>query len=121
MKNLIFFFLLILSACQNNKTNATEQAIIPKDVMIDMLVDFAILDASVENDNLKSNKAIYQKKLSYYVGVFEAYQYTEEDFHQSYEIYSNDLIEFDLMYDQVLEKLSIKEAELNLKIYEQNS
>ena len=35
--------------------------------MIDMLVDFAILDASVENDNLKSNKAVYQKKLSYYV------------------------------------------------------
>lgn len=113
MKKLFFFLFVILLSCQSTDSNEIEQAIIPKDVIINMIVDFALIDASVESDMLKSNKEIYQKKLSYYSCVFEAYNYTEDDFKQSYIIYSNDLIEFDLMYDQVLEKLSIKEVELN--------
>jgi len=113
MKNLMFFLLLILFACQNKETTTIEQAIIPEDVMIDMIVDFSLLDVSVEKDRLKSNKEIYKKKLSYYKVVFDKFNYTEEDFIQSYQIYSEDLVEFDKMYDQVLEKLSIIEAELN--------
>lgn len=113
MKKLIFFLILIISACQNKETEVVEQAIIPKDVIIDMIVEFALIDASVESDMLKGNKEIYKKKLSYYDCVFDNYGYSEKDFKESYIIYSNDLIAFELMYDQVLEKISIKEAELN--------
>lgn len=113
MKNLFFFLLLVLSACQFKESEQNEQAVIPKDVMIDMIVDFALIDASVESDMLKDNKQIYQKKLGYYECVFEEYQFTEKEFKESYLIYSNNLTEFDLMYDEVLEKLSIKEVELN--------
>ena len=81
--------------------------------MIQIMVDLAVSDAMVENELLGTNQLIYQKKLGFYEDIFGKYGYCSEEVAQSFEIYSQDLLELDAMYDVVLEELSKQEIELN--------
>jgi len=112
MKNVVFFFLsIVLFAC-NNTADVLKTLKIPEEEMISIMVDLAISDATVEHELLPTNQLIYQKKLTFYKGIFEKYGYTYEEFEESYIIYSEDLVHLSAMHDKVLEELSKKEIEL---------
>lgn len=80
--------------------------------MILIIADLATADAMIELEALPTNKIIYQKKMSFYKSIFEKHQISQEEFEQSFIVYSSDLIAFDLMYDKVLEELSLRELNL---------
>ena len=112
MKNIVFFFLFIVLFACSNHDDILKTAKIPEDEMISIMVDLAISDAKVEHELLPTNQLIYQKKLTFYKGIFKKYGYTYVEFEEAYKLYSKDLVHLSAMYDKVLEELSKKEIEL---------
>jgi hypothetical protein len=113
MYKLIIFFLLFAISCESGETKRIETPPIPKDEMIQIMVDLAISAAMVENELLGTNPLIYQKKLGFYDDIFGKYGYSSEEVTLSFELYSENLLELDAMYDVVIEELSKQEIELN--------
>lgn len=111
MKKLAFFFLVFFVACTAQQEEV-QIPLIPEDQMILLIADLATADAMVELEALPTNKIIYQKKMSFYKGIFEKHEVSQEEFEQSFLVYSRDLVAFDLMYDKVLEELSLRELNL---------
>lgn len=113
MYKLIIFFLVLSLSCESGKQERAENPSVPKEVMIEIMVDLSISAALVENELLGSNQLIYQKKLGFYDDIFKKYGFTSDQVATSFKIYSEDLVALDAMYDVVLEKLSKQEIELN--------
>ena len=79
IKYFIFLTFFIMVSCQNN----TEQGVIPKDKMVDILIDMHIYEEAIselpyEKDTLKS--LFKMKELE----IFESYSVTEEMYRKSY-------------------------------------
>lgn len=109
----MIFFILLPFSCSSGFEKNIDAPGISRDEMISILVDLSISAAMVESELLGTNPLIYQKKLGFYEDVFEKHCFTQEEVIRSFEIYSQDLKALDLMYDEVLEKLSKQEIELN--------
>ena len=102
IKYFIFLTFFIMVSCQNN----TEQGVIPKDKMVDILIDMhiyeeAINELSYEKDTLKS--LFKMKELE----IFESYSVTEEMYRKSYSYYFFNPKELDNIYQVVIDSLSV--------------
>ena len=89
-------------SCQNN----TEQAVISKDKMVDILIDMHISEEAIselpyEKDTLKS--LFKMKELE----IFESYSVTEEMYRRSYSHYFFNPKELDNIYQVVIDSLSV--------------
>ena len=89
-------------SCQNN----TEQGIIPKDKMVDILIDMhisekAISELSYEKDTLK---ALFKMKE---LEIFDKHLVTEEMYRRSYSHYFFNPKELDNIYQVVIDSLSL--------------
>ena len=102
IKYFIFLTFFIMVSCQDN----TEQGIIPKDKMVDILIDMHIYEEAIselpyEKDTLK---AIFKMKES---EIFESYSVTEEIYRRSYSHYFFNPKELDNIYQVVIDSLSV--------------
>ena len=102
IKYFIFLTFFIMVSCQNN----TEQGVIPKDKMVDMLIDMHIYEEAInelpyEKDTLKS--LFKMKELE----IFESYSVTEEMYRKSYSHYFFNPKELDNIYQVVIDSLSV--------------
>ena len=89
-------------SCQNN----TEQGIIPKDQMVDILIDIhiyeeAIGELSYEKDTLK---ALFKMKE---LEIFNKHLVTEEMYRRSYSHYFFFFFELDNIYQVVIDSLNL--------------
>ncbi len=119
MRKLLVIFIVFLSfnACNRNKT---PDYVIPKEKLIDILVDIHIMDGLLTINDVR--KTLLQKdSLNYYDALFYNYNYTRADFDTSIFYYSMNINEYDKIYEEVLNKLSEMEAELKEKISNKDS
>ena len=91
-----------MASCQNN----TEQDIIPKHKMVDILIDMHISEEAIselpyEKDTLK---ALFKMKE---FEIFESYSVTEEIYRRSYSHYFFNPKELDNIYQVVIDSLSV--------------
>jgi len=119
MKHVIYFFVLffIIISC-NKKTNIPEN-IIPKNKIVSILVDMHLADATLNIMLLRQTKINYKPE-DYYYTVLKKHNTDKQTFDRSIKYYSQDLVEYDKIYDEVLKQLSIIEGNLSKKEIKSN-
>jgi len=108
MRKLVIILISISSliACSSQKT---PEYVIPKDKMIDIIVDIHMTDAmmtlvQVRKDIMKEYSSnVYDK-------IFTQYGYSRQDFDTSIYYYSFNINQYDEIYKEVLSVLSEREA-----------
>lgn len=108
---LILFFLLaniLFVTCKRHQSVVSEE-IIPKDSLINIIVDLHLADAILLNPITQSKISdISSNRL--YKTVLDKYGITKERFNNSINFFAETPIVLDSIYDKVIEKLSIIES-----------
>lgn len=105
---LLFLAIILFISC-NRKQGVVSAEIIPKDSLINIIVDLHLADAILIN-------SVTQSKISdissnhLYKSVLNKYEITKERFDSSIIFYSENPIVLDSIYDKVIEKLSMIES-----------
>ncbi len=123
IKNWLCTLLLLASlcftvACNNEapvNTAAFEAATIDEETMINVLIDIHLAEAVVQEGRFKKNAADLKDIRSYYDDVFEIYKITPEQFTEAFKHYSNQPEKFDKMYEELIDRMSKIETELQAK------
>lgn len=97
---LMFFF----SGCSNN--NSVPQNILPEDTMIQIIVDMHIADAILIEPSVQQKQLVISNK-KFYTSVLTKHHLTKEEFQNNIDFYSDDPEKFDLIYERVIEELTI--------------
>jgi len=106
MKKLVVVcFGILFFSCGEPELKHVPDDIIPKNHMIDLLVDIHLSDAIIATKKFQTNKHEYQIE-GYYAYLYEKHGYTRQEIDSSIAFYSRYPAEYSKMYDQVLEKLS---------------
>lgn len=110
MKKIVFLLIVVLlSSCI--KKFKTPDYVIPHDKMINIIIDLHITDGLLTVNNVRRNLA--KDSIRYYNAIFSNYGYTRSDFDTSIYYYSENIDEYDKIYEEVLNRLN--EMETNLK------
>jgi hypothetical protein len=108
MRNLAIILAAIsfLTACNFQKT---PEYVIPKDKMIDIIVDIHMTDAMITIADVR--KGIMEEySNNVYDQIFAQYGYSRNDFDTSVYYYSFNINQYDEIYKEVLNVLSEREA-----------
>ncbi len=111
-KTLILLIVFSLFSCKNNKE--TPDYVIPFDDMVDIIVEIHITDGLLTSNKIRKQLAI-QDSTNFYNTIFENHNYTREDFDTSLYYYSKNINQYDLIYDEVLNKLSEIQSNIIVK------
>lgn len=106
MKKLIIFFLL-LSACV--REDQPPQSVLPKNKMVDILVDIHIAEAKANRIQLRSYDSIqaYYKKLE--ADVYKKHQVDSVTYRKSFRYYMDHIKQMDEIYAAVVDSLNVRE------------
>jgi len=85
--------------------------LIPRDVMIDVLVDFHLYDAVLQSSTKRGDENKDYKKYFLYTSIVEKYNITREQFENSILYYQQDIEVMDAIYAEVITKLSKMKSE----------
>jgi len=99
----------VIGSCENLPSKAGAN-IIQRDTMIEIMTDVQIFESTKQILKGKENGDFEIYKA--YKWVFEQYGVTERSFKESIDYYSSDPREFELMYDEVIIRISEKQAEM---------
>lgn len=99
----IFFGGIILMACNTNKV---PDKVIPKDKMVNVLVDMHIADAVLSK--VRNQDTMLMMASSKYYYIFKKYSIDSAKFTNSLKYYYFELDEFNELYKQVLDTLTAK-------------
>lgn len=106
---LTFIFLVVLLFSCKQKQVGLPDGIIPKDSLINIVVDLHLADAILLNPNVQSKISdISSNRL--YRTVLEKYSISRERFDKSINYYAETPVILDSIYDKVIEKLSLIES-----------
>lgn len=110
----VFFLCLsfFLFSC-SKKEEQIPAAIIPKEKMVQVMVDVHLAEARLQMNMAIDNNFI--TKQSYYKFIFQKYNITYADLTVSYNYYSAHPEVFSKIYDEVITELSKKQAEASKK------
>ena len=117
MKKLLLINLIWLFSCSsgnNEQVVAPPENIIPKDKMVELLVDVQLIEAAIKSDNTRK-KDSKSYTIYYYSYLFKKYNTTKEDFIESLHYYQQNMNEFDQMFTEVIESLSKFQSEIELE------
>lgn len=101
----VLFSFIVLFSCKQRPSEIPKQ-IIPKDSMINIMVDLYLTDALIINPTTQS-KIRNISSNSLYQSVLYKYKIDKERFDKSLDFYSNNPQILDSMYDIVITKLSL--------------
>ena len=111
-KYLLVISVIFVLSCQNQKRlDKVPKGIIPKDKMVELLVDIHLADGIIAMRKFDSRKHEYQIE-GYYKYLYEKHGYNREIIDSSIRFYSRYPAEYDIIYDEVFEKLSKIESEI---------
>ena len=136
---LLLALIAVIDSCGDREIDANSN-IIPREKMIEILADLQIFESTqqilkdkgptdvkakrrsgrypeIYGTDSSKNKKVDSEKHNFdlyrvYKWVFVHYEVTEQSFRESIEHYSNNPEEFETMYDEVLIRISEKQAEL---------
>lgn len=109
MNRLLFIVILFVFVNIGCEFNKTPDYVIPKDKIIDIIVDIHITDGMVTILGVRKD-ILENYSDSVYNDIFKHHGYTRKDFDTSIYHYSHTINEYDDIYKEVLNKLSEKEA-----------
>ena len=112
-KHLVVFFVILVVSCTYNSKEP--DYVIPKDDMVNIILDIHIMDGLL---NINSIKDEFEEKMDssdYYYLIFEKYGYDEKDFDTSLYYYGEHINKYDEIYEQVLNKLTLLDADIKEK------
>lgn len=106
---ILFFLVNILFISCNRKQGVVTAEIIPKDSLINIIVDLHLADAVLLNPITQSKISdISSNRL--YKTILNKYGISRERFNNSINFYAETPIVLDSIYDKVIEKLSMIES-----------
>lgn len=100
----LFTILTLLISC-TGKTNSVPSRIIPKDKMVDVLVDIHLAEAAADNRGF-TKPQINLVMAARYDTIFMKNAITYDQFKYSYDYYMNHPDEFSDIYSEVVNKLT---------------
>ena len=103
---LLFCLLLVFVAGCSKKTQITGKEFIPREELVDLLVDLHMIDG-ITNDRKFYHKYEGVDSIDMYGPIFEKYQVSQEMFDTTLYEYSRYPEIFDQVYNDVLMKLNI--------------
>jgi len=111
--SLIILLLIFTYGCDKNPSQSkAPENLISIDTMVEILVDFHLIEAAIKIDQKrKVNMTEYTKY--YYNYLFEKHQITKEDFKESLAYYQNNPSLFEEMYADVITQLSRIQSEID--------
>ncbi len=101
--------LLLLVGCGNPGKMKVPEAYIQPNKMVEVLVDVHLIEGARSGNDIQGDSLQVD---DYYKAVFVKHQISEENFRESFHFYSKHPLEFEKMFDQVIE--SIAKLETNL-------
>ncbi len=108
IKQIVFVTLVVFGLSCSTKSQAPEQ-LIPKDSMVNVIVDLHLADAILLNPMVQSKISdVSSNKL--YETVMNKHRITRQQFNESLEYYAKDPKVLDSIYDVVIEKLNMIES-----------
>jgi len=110
MKNYLFGLavLLFVASC-TEKTEEAPSYVIPRNKMINLMVDLHIVEASISTKNLPYDSAelLYSK---FEKEIFKKHHTTDSMYRKSFEYYSANPETFNKMYTVIVDSLTMKES-----------
>jgi hypothetical protein len=107
----LFVLLIILSIFSCNKKNEIPEYVIPFDDMVEIIVDIHITDGILTSGKVR-RELVKKDTTNYYNLILENYNYKREDFDTSLYYYTKNIDQYDLIYNEVLNRLSKIESEI---------
>ena len=109
-KYLIPVILIIFLSCNE------EQLVIPENVlqhedMVSVMVDIQLVEVTIGNER-KKGEVPKEKILHYYDSVYKSHNINKERFDESFEFYTDHLDLLESVYEEVINELSKRQAEL---------
>lgn len=117
----ILLLVVIINACNEDKSKEVPSNIVSEDVFVEMLKDIHIAESAVEKMRLEDVNSIIRHKKTFFLNVVNHYGLSQEDFNDNYNFYSKDVTNFSIIYDKVLEALSIEQALTEEKVTEKEN
>jgi len=105
-----FILLLVISLFSCGKKEIPDY-VIPFDDMVDIIVEIHITDGLLTVGKVR-RELVKTDTSNYYNEILNNYNYQRHDFDTSLYYYSKNINEYDLIYDEVLNRLSKMDAEL---------
>ena len=111
---LIICTILIIGSCTDKLGTEMEPPddLIPRDTMINIMVDFRLMDASLIQEQRVANPKVYDLKYYMYLSILDKYGITRQQFKTSFDYYQNDLNVIDEMFAESITRLSKMKSEL---------
>ncbi|NOQ25938.1 MAG: DUF4296 domain-containing protein [Bacteroidales bacterium] len=107
MKKTVFIIIVVLvSSC--TKEIKTPEYVIPHDKMVSIIGDMHIIDGLFTVNNVR--RKFTKDSIDYYNAIFTNHGYTRSDFDTSINFYSNNIDEYDKIYEEVLNRLNEMET-----------
>lgn len=116
--SILLLSIILLSACHYQNEEMDENKYIPREKMILILADIQITEAYLEEVK-KTGKRVRDTSLLYYEKVFKKHQISPLAFEESLLWYKKDFEDLDLLYTEVITRLSelkAKNEELMLQM-----
>lgn len=110
-KSILFISLLTLVSCTSKTILEKPKDLIPKDTMVLLLTDLYIAKTAFHEKNLNN-----ERKVNYTPLVYKKFKIDSTRFIKSNFYYTSKLDEYDLIFNEVKEKLIAKRKELEDKI-----
>ncbi|MGB1205393.1 MAG: DUF4296 domain-containing protein [Chitinophagales bacterium] len=116
---LLFISVFLIPACSNeapiDTTSFDYTAPIERETMIDIMIDIHLAEALANNTKLKREGVELKAIGQYYEDIFEAHQIDQEKFTMAFEYYTQRPNDFDLMYEELIDRMSKMQAEVTAK------
>jgi hypothetical protein len=109
----VFFF----TGCYNtieDEVMPPPENLIGIDKMVDLLAEVEIAESALRQKQ-NYGQEISKVKEEFYTAIFERYEVSKEQFDQSLDYYKQDLETIDMIYEQVITRLSVIESEVQLE------
>jgi EAL domain-containing protein (putative c-di-GMP-specific phosphodiesterase class I) len=101
--------LFFLASCRGTHS---DNPIIDKEKFIAILIDIHLTEASLMQSN-PFEKGRTVSMIMQYDKIFEKHQVSREDFMQTFDYYRQHPKEMDELYNEITERMTIKEAEIS--------
>lgn len=109
----ILSFMVVFGCTQKVETVVIPpENLIPKDQMVDIVVDLLLYDAILVKKQRKNEKDQDYTKYYLHNSIMEKYNITRESFETSFDYYAHNLKVMDEIYAEAITKLSKMQAEI---------
>jgi len=115
MRYLTLLFIVFVFSC--GIQDKTPKDIIPKEEMIEILVDIHIMDGMFTSNKVRKSYA-NKDSVNYYEKIFENHGISRKDFDTSVYYYSHNINEYNKIYIEVLNRLSERETRVKEEMQE---